>query len=768
MRDESAGQPALSDAEEQYRLLADSVTDHAVFLLDPDGRVATWNAGAERLFGYRQDEVLGRPADLFYAPEDRARGVLRQQLQAAAAEGRASDDRWHVRKDGTRFWVNNTITARPGGFAKVCRDLTESRRAEDAPRAGERRLRALLQNAWDGISLLAADGTILENIPDKPSHMGYAPEEYVGHSGLEFIHPDDVPAMRQALAQLVRTPGGRVTTHYRLRHKDGSWRWVEAIGKNLLDEPSVRAVVVNYRDLTEQRRVEESLRQSEARFRSVVDHVLDGIITINERGTIETFNLAAERLFGYAAAEVVGHNVKLLMPEPYHSGHDGYVANYLRTGQAKIIGIGREVVGRRRDGSTFPMDLAVSEFSLDGQRYFTGIVRDITVRKNLEQQLRERAAELAEADRHKNEFLALLGHELRNPLAPIRNALQVMRLGGTDRPEAGAWVQDMLERQVGHLVRLVDDLLDVSRISQGKLNLQKERVELATVVAQAVETCGPLLVARRHTLDVALGREPVRLEADPTRLAQVVANLLTNAAKYTPEGGHITLTTERDGGEVVLRVRDNGIGIRPDMLPRVFDLFTQAERTLHHSQGGLGIGLTLVKSLVEMHGGTVSAHSAGPGRGSEFVVRLPWAPGPEAALPAGETPGVAPSPAARRVLVVDDNVDAAESLATLLRLQGHEVLTVHEGGAVIEAARSFRPEVVLLDIGLPGGLTGYDLAPRLRELPGLGGALLVALTGYGQEEDKRRAGEAGFDAHLTKPAEPDVLAALLAGGRVDK
>jgi CheY-like chemotaxis protein len=287
-------------------------------------------------------------------------------------------------------------------------------------------------------------------------------------------------------------------------------------------------------------------------------------------------------------------------------------------------------------------------------------------------------------------------------------------------------------------------------------------IELAAVVAHAVETCGPLIEARRHCFDVTLTSEPVRLEADPTRLAQVLGNLLHNAAKYTPEGGHIRLTAEREGARVVLRVRDNGIGIRPEMLPRIFDLFSQSERTLHHSQGGLGIGLTLVRRLVEMHGGSVEAHSAGHGQGSEFTVRLPALP--ESARPA--PPEATARPAAgirpgRRVLLVDDNADAADSLAMVLRLAGHEVRAVHEGGAALEAARTFVPEVVLLDIGLPGGPTGYDLAPRLRQLPGLADVLLVALTGYGHEEDKRRAEDAGFDVHLTKPADIDTLEALL-------
>jgi two-component system CheB/CheR fusion protein len=382
-------------------------------------------------------------------------------------------------------------------------------------------------------------------------------------------------------------------------------------------------------------------------------------------------------------------------------------------------------------------------------------------RKHLEQELQQRAEELAEADRRKDEFLAMLAHELRNPLAPIRHAAHVFRaLGpaGPDLQQAG----EMIERQVLHLSRLVDDLLDVSRITRGKIALHKEPVELAAVVARAVEACRPVVEARRHELTVTLPREPVAAHADATRMAQVVANLLNNAAKYTPEGGQVWLTVEAGPGEAVLRVRDNGVGMPADLLPRVFDLFTQGDRTLARSEGGLGIGLTLVKSLVEMHGGRVEAHSEGPGKGSELVVRLPTAEaGPGKGTGDGGRPGQPRS--SRCVLVVDDNVDAAESLAILLRTQGHEVRTARDGPTALQEAGVFLPEVILLDIGLPR-MDGYEVARRLREQEGLKKARLVALTGHGQEEDRRKAFEVGFDAHLVKPADLAELQEVLACG----
>jgi two-component system CheB/CheR fusion protein len=391
------------------------------------------------------------------------------------------------------------------------------------------------------------------------------------------------------------------------------------------------------------------------------------------------------------------------------------------------------------------------------------LVADITERKRLEDELRRRAEQLAEADRHKDEFLAMLAHELRNPLAPIRNALHILK-----QPDANGGMlgqaMDMAERQVGHMARLLDDLLDVSRISRGRIELRQEPVDLAAVLGRSVEAARPLFEERQHQLTVSLTPGPLRVRGDPTRLDQVVTNLLNNAAKYTDPGGRIRVSAGREGGAVVLRVRDTGIGIDPEMLPKIFDLFVQAERRLDRSQGGVGIGLTLVRRLVELHGGTVDAQSAGPGRGSEFVVRLPAAPEGEAGARAGAAGADAASPRAlsRRVLVVDDNVDAADSIALLLRLGGHEVRVAHDGPTALLIARAFRPQVVFLDIGMPG-MDGYEVARRLRREPGPQPALLVALTGWGHDEDRRRSQEAGFDHHLVKPVDPAALVQLLAG-----
>lgn len=392
--------------------------------------------------------------------------------------------------------------------------------------------------------------------------------------------------------------------------------------------------------------------------------------------------------------------------------------------------------------------------------------------QQIQEHLRQRAETLREVDRRKNEFLATLGHELRNPLAPLGHAARLLELHETMDPALLVQVRDIITRQVQQLGRLADDLLDISRIAQGKIELRKEPVNLVEVVAQAVQTSAPHLKARHHQFEVASPAAPVWLEADPARLVQIIVNLVNNAAKYTEPGGHVWLTVERDGDATALiRVRDNGMGIPPGMLPHVFELFTQGEWSADNTQGGMGIGLALVRRLVELHGGTITAASAGLGQGSEFVVRLPAAPAPsvgrEGPTRKGDERPVAPipQPSRRRILVVDDNVDAARSLSMLLALEGHDVRVAHDGPGALRAAEEFQPDVVLLDIGLPR-MDGYQVARRLRERREMEKVVLIALTGYGQDDDRRRSQEAGFNAHLVKPVDLDALRSALAHAEV--
>jgi PAS domain S-box-containing protein len=431
-------------------------------------------------------------------------------------------------------------------------------------------------------------------------------------------------------------------------------------------------------------------------------------------------------------------------------------------GLKSYLAVPLKVRGKTRGVLSFVADQS-------GRRYQPDdlvLAEDLARRAGITLENAQLYSEIREADRRKDEFLAMLAHELRNPLAPIMNSMQVMRMRGLNDPQL-EWARDVTERQVQQMTRLVDDLLDISRITRGKVELRKETVELTAIVSCAVETSRPLIEERQHELIVSLPPEPIQLEADPTRLAQILANLLNNSAKYTEPQGHIWLTAHREGHVVVLRVRDDGLGISAELLPRIFDLFVQANHGKDRAKGGLGIGLSLVRNLVEMHGGTITAHSEGPGKGSEFVVRLP--------LPSGEWRVASDEPedlsslatrhsplaTKRRILVIDDNVDAADSLAVLLRLDGHQVRVAHDGRAALEAIAAEAPELVFLDIGLPG-MDGYEIARRIREQPDGKHMVLVALTGWGQEEDRRRSKEAGFDHHFVKPVEPAAVQQLLA------
>jgi signal transduction histidine kinase len=452
---------------------------------------------------------------------------------------------------------------------------------------------------------------------------------------------------------------------------------------------------------------------------------------------------------------------------PYHGMPKGHlpVRSYLAipvvTRKGEVLGglfFGHSEPGRfREQHERILVGLAaLAATALDNARLYK------TLRAS-EEKAQQAVEQANEADRRKDEFLAMLGHELRNPLAPIVTALELMR---AREPDVMAHERSVIERQVGYLSRLVDDLLDVSRITRGKIELKRQPVEMAEVARKAVEVASPVLEERNHHLTLDVPATGLAVDGDPVRLAQVVANLLNNAAKYTEPRGRISLSVRREGGEVVVRVRDNGMGIEPTLLPRLFQLFTQGKRALDRSQGGLGLGLTLVKSLVEMHGGSVSAESDGPGKGSEFLVRLPALEA--TAVPPAPRPGPAPQVerrrSAQRILVVDDNPDAADMLAEALRVEGHEVRVALDGPGALAIAPGFRPHCALLDIGLPV-MDGYELAGKLRSDPALAGIRLIAVSGYGQSTDRRRSLDAGFAEHLVKPVELEVILEALGGAR---
>jgi PAS domain S-box-containing protein len=487
----------------------------------------------------------------------------------------------------------------------------------------------------------------------------------------------------------------------------------------------------------------QGLAIAQARLAAIVECSDDAIVSKSLDGIVTSWNPAAERMFGWTAAEAVGQHITLIIPKDRLAEEDHVLARIRRGEMLDHF----QTIRVTKDGRLLNISLTVSPIK-DHEGRIVGIskiARDVTDQKRLEAELTQRLEELAEGDRRKDEFLAMLGHELRNPLSAVRNAVVTARLDPSRRERA----LDLAYRQTDQLARLVDDLLDVARITRGRMPLRLEAVSLASVVERAVETTKDLVDARGHDLVVSLPDERLHVNADPTRLEQVIGNLITNAAKYTEAGGRIEVTVQREGEQAVLRVRDNGIGIAPEMLSRVFDLFAQAQRGLARSAGGLGIGLTVVRGLVELHGGRVDVRSEGLGRGSEFLVFLPCLPVTDGdAVSSGSATEAHGRPV--RLLVVEDNVDVAEGLTMLLELLGHRVRVAHEGVAALEAARASVPDIMLIDIGLPG-MNGYELAQSARQDSRLKSVVLVALTGYGREEDKQRAMAAGFDDHLVKP-----------------
>jgi PAS domain S-box-containing protein len=493
-------------------------------------------------------------------------------------------------------------------------------------------------------------------------------------------------------------------------------------------------------------------RASRRRSELVVQQSRDIILFIRlDDGRILEANPAAVRAYGYGREELLAHSIRDLRAP----GTAELIAAQMT--EARTRGVLFESVHRRKDGTTFPVEVSSRGVTLDGAEMLVSVVRDVTDRTRAEEALRGANEQLREAGRRKDVFLGMLSHELRNPLAPIRNAAYVLRRA-EPRTEQATRAQDIIERQTEHLTRLVDDLLDVTRIARGKIELRREIIDLREVAWRAADDFWLTMNGRGIRFQTALPDAQVWADADATRIAQVVGNLLHNAAKYTRRGDEVTLSLRAVDGVAEIRVRDTGAGIDAALLPHVFDSFVQGERTLARSEGGLGLGLALVKSITELHGGTVAGESGGHGKGAEFVVRLPLA-GPR---PAQEPPRVEARPPSRghRVLVVDDNVDAAQSLAELVVLLGHTAEVAHDGPSALEKARANPPSVVLCDIGLPG-MSGYDVARALRS-SGLCGVQLIAVTGYAQPEDKRRAAEAGFDAHLSKPCETAEIARILA------
>ncbi|TDV33775.1 PAS/PAC sensor hybrid histidine kinase [Paraburkholderia caballeronis] len=621
-----AGTAGTLATERRFEALVQPIEDYAIFLLDPTGHVLTWNAGAQRIKGYEAHEIIGQHFSLFYTPDAVQRGWPDHELEQAALHGRFKDEGWRVRKDGGTFWANVVITAlreRDGtlsGFAKITRDLTAERRQMEALRLSEERFRLLVESVSDhAIFMLDPNGFVVSWNSGATNLKGYRPAEIVGQHFSAFYPPEDVASGKPERELKAAAAQGRCLHEgWRVR-KDGSMFWAAV---------TLTAV------------------------------------------------------------------------------HDGH--------------------GR-----------------LNG---FAKVTRDMTESR--------RNAELERSSEQMKQFLAMLAHELRNPLAPVRNAIAMMQLADDVSPDI-ARARDLIDRQIGHLTRLVDDLLDVGRITSGKIELRDARLDLRDVVTRAVEAAQPFTAARRQRIDVQMPTAPIMMTGDETRLMQVLQNLLHNASKFSPDGGQVAVDVTPGARAVQIQVRDHGRGIRAEALETIFGLFSQDSVIPGLNDGGLGIGLMLCRSLVELHGGTIDAASAGPGRGSVFTIRLPLvrdgATMPAAAAHHGAPAALGELPPLR-VLVVDDNRDSADSLAMLLELKGHDVRVAYSAAQAREQVEGFTPDAALIDIAMPE-IDGYDALRELRTLPHLADTVFAAMTGFGQAGDIELTRAAGFEMHLVKPVD---------------
>jgi len=641
-------------------------------------------------------------------------------------------------------------------------DQTERKLAENRLFDSRERFAKIVGQAATGVVEMDTQGRITFVNQKYCDMLGHTEAELIGASVADVTASDSLrPTLARIASLEAGGPGFVIDKHY-LR-KDGSLMPATSSVNALRGAGGeFQGLVAIVLDTTETQQAAQALRASEDRYRTLFESMDQGFSIIemlfDEDGRPADYrflemNAMFERHTGLAGA--TGKTIRELVPDLDRFWFDTY-GQVALTGKAVRFENEATAMGRW-------FDVYATRLGGADSRKVALLFSDITARRLAEEQLRQLAADLSDADRRKTEFLATLAHELRNPLAPIRSGLGFLRLAG-DNPAALLKVREMMERQVGHMVHLIDDLLDVARISGGKLELKRERTDLKRVLSSAVETSMPLIEAARHRLQVTLPDTCLGIDADVTRIAQVVSNLLNNAAKYTPAGGRIDLSLHEDAGMAVITVTDSGVGIPADSLVSVFDMFKQVDRHMERAQGGLGIGLSLVRRLVEMHGGAVSASSAGAGRGSTFEVRLPLALG-DGALErrATQRSSADASPlAGLRVLVVDDNVDAALTLSMILEASGHTTRVAHDGLAALAVAKQFLPQVAFLDIGMPG-LNGYETASAMRRTEGLENTALVALTGWGTESDRMRSSNAGFDHHLTKPAQLKAVQELLAG-----
>ncbi|MGV3483653.1 MAG: ATP-binding protein, partial [Planctomycetaceae bacterium] len=713
-----------------------------------------------------------------------------------------------VAKDGTERPIDDSaapIRIAPNvviGAVLVFRDISDKKRAEAALRTSEGQLRQLADAMPQMVWAATPDGTIDYYNERWYEFTGLSRDLFGQQNWEAILHPDDVERCNRTYVQRIHD-GQPWQIEFRFKDRNtGSYRWYLGRAVPVRDEQEkiVRwfGTCTDIDDTKRSQHTSDFLADASAAVANLDDpdttlHKVASIavptfadwcvVDLYENGERkrvaathtdpEKVRLAQQLAERYPPRPSDAHGVNRVIrtgqPELVEEipmslleevAYDAEHARVLRElGLRSYLCVPMQLRGQTKGVLSFVMAESGRRFNASDLR----VAQELASRAAVAIENARLYRALQEEDRRKDEFLATLAHELRNPLAPIRTGLQLMSLA-KDSIDVVEQTRGMMERQLGQMIHIIDDLLDVSRISRGKLELRKERIELAAVIESALETCDPMLKQSRHQLSVTVPPTPIYLDADQTRLAQVLCNLLSNAVKYTEDGGRISLCVEPQGSEVVVSIRDSGVGIPREMLPKVFEMFTQVDRSLEKSQGGLGIGLTIVKRLVEMHGGNVEAQSEGREMGSVFTVRLPVVPSLHPRLPEPNRDGGPSNTRSCRILVVDDNVDAGNTLTMMLRIMGNEVQTAHDGLQGCELASSFRPHLILMDIGMPR-LNGYEACRRIREQPWGQSMKLVALTGWGQNDDKLRSQEAGFDHHLVKPVEPATLCELLSALR---
>lgn len=746
---------------EQYRVTLASIGD-AVITTDKEGRISFMNSAAQALTGWCFPDAAGKPLDeIFKVLNEQTRQPVRNPALEALDKGVVVGLANHtvlIAKDGTERAIDDSAapiqTAEGGvsGAVLVFRDITERRAAQRELLASRERLRITLQSIGDAVIATDAAGRVSFVNPVAEKLLGYGAEQAAGRSLREVFN-----IVNEFTREAVENPVERVLSdgqivglanHTVLLCPDGVEIPIDDSAAPIQDsDGAITGVVLVFRDISERRRAEKT----QATLAAIIESSDDAIVSKDLNGRIMTWNLGAERLFGYREDEVVGQPITLIIP-PDRIDEEAEILRRIRNGERLEHS---ETVRLRKDGSQVEISLTVSPVkAADGSIIGASkIARDITERRTMERQLRE-------ADRQKDNFIAILAHELRNPLSPIQNAIKTLQLERPDDREL-IYYCDLIEKETTQINRLLGDLLDSSRITQGKLSLQKERIDLTSAVNRAVEASRPAIDEVGHHLTVDLSSQSLIVEADPMRLAQVFSNLLNNAAKFTESGGDIRVTTERQDNQAVVRIRDSGIGIAPELMPKIFEMFVQGETVMERRHGGLGLGLTLARDIVQLHGGKIEAKSDGPGNGSEFVVSLPIAALPRP-VETGRSAAIkmaAGSPP-RRIVIVDDSKNQVLSLERLFKRMGHDVRVAYDAAGAVRVMEEFLPDFALIDIGLPG-VNGYDLARRLREQAQFRSVTLIAQTGWGREEDRNQARAAGFDYHLVKPIDHQRLAEIL-------